>query len=217
MAGDSSGWELIKNKAGISIHAREITGSAIREVRGEMLVQASLSRLVTLLKAPELRQSWDEHCAESTLQKRLSDTQDLIYLHMALPWPVKDRDMVMQTQWAQDSKTLQVSAVSRAITGQPAANNGKVRVKIASHDWLLTPLDDQWVRVKTTLHLDPEGPIPAWLINSLSVDGPYRSLDKIRDILAEDKVHTRKYRFLRDVPKGFEGKETRHEATARSR
>lgn len=209
MADGSSDWELVKDKAGISIYTRDFAGSTIREVHGKTRVQASLSSLVTLLREPELRQLWDDHCAESTLQRRLSETEELVYLHTALPWPVQDRDMVMQTQWAQDPESLQVSVVSRATSGQLAENPGKVRVKVASHDWLLTPLDERWVLVETTLHLDPEGPIPTWLINRLSIDGPYKTLDSIRDILATDKVQARNYDFLRDVPQGFEKKETR--------
>lgn len=44
---------------------------------------------------PALRPQWDEQCAESFLYKQVSDTQELVYIHSQLPWPVTDRDMAL--------------------------------------------------------------------------------------------------------------------------
>ena len=48
-------------------------------------------------------------------------------------------------------------------------------------------------------HLDPAGPLPAWLVNKLAVDSPYSSLKNIKRIIADKKFQHQQFEFIREA------------------
>ncbi len=176
-------WRLDKDEGGIQVFSREIEGSPIRAVRAEVDIKASLSRTVALLLDAAMRPRWDEICAESSIYARVSEAEDLIYVHNALPWPVSDRDMVLRRRWtiaADGSKAVIRAAIEAGVLPEVA---GRVRVERADGVWTVEPIDASNVRVSTEIHADPGGPIPGWLMNSLSIQGPHQALANIRQLL----------------------------------
>jgi hypothetical protein len=49
--------------------------------------------------------------------------------------------------------------------------------------WVITPLAAGGISLAAEMHADPAGPIPAWLLNWLSVEAPITTLQKIKGIL----------------------------------
>ena len=191
-------WILRKDQHGIRVYSQSVAGSQIDKVRGVTILKTSLNRLVTLLRDPEQRQSWDKLCGEAYIYERITDTEELVYLHVTLPWPVSDRDMLVRTRWAQDDDTLKVEMFSEAERNVLPPVNGLVRVKRANHFWELTPLGNGKVQVITVAHLDPEGALPAWLLNKLAVDSPFEALENIRLMIEDNNFIHRHYDFIKE-------------------
>ena len=191
-------WNLEKKKEGIRVYSKSVDGSSIKAVRGVTTLRSSLNRIVSILHKPELRPSWDDLCGESYLYKSINQTQDLVYIHTKLPWPVKDRDMLTKVTWSQDPDSLAVSMESNATDKLMPNKKGRVRVTIASNNWLLTPLGDGQVEVITTAHFDPAGPLPAWLLNTLSVESPFSILNSIKRIVKDDSFEHQEFDFIHE-------------------
>lgn len=193
-----SDWVLRKDQDGIRVYSQSLPGSQIDKVRCVTILETSLNRLVTLLRDPQQRQSWDTLCGEAYVYERITDTQELVYLHVNLPWPVSDRDMLMRTRWVQDDDTLKVQMFSAAERNALPPVNGLVRVKRASHFWEFTPLGNGKVQVITVAHLDPEGALPAWLLNKLAVESPFKALENIRLMIEDNNFIHRHYDFIKE-------------------
>lgn len=193
-----SDWILRKDKDGIRIYSQAVAGSQFNRVLGVTVLDTSLNRVVTLLREPEHRPTWDNLCSEVYVYKRISNTEELVYLHVNLPWPVQDRDMIMRTRWVQNAVTLKIDMASNAENALLPLVHERVRVEHATHLWELTPLESGKVRVTTTVHLDPEGTLPGWLLNSLSVDSPFKALENIRRVVADKNFIHRQYSFIRE-------------------
>ncbi len=191
-----SDWQLVRDKQGIQIYSQPVAGSDLNAVRGVTRVQSSLEKIVTLIRDPALRSRWDEFCGESYLYKILTPSEELVYLHSKLPWPVSDRDMLNKVSWSQDPDSLVVTMRSLAMSNMLPEKKGRVRVVVASNDWQLTPLLDGQVEITTIAHLDPAGPLPAWLLNRLSVDAPYKFLANLRELAADDSIALQDHEFL---------------------
>lgn len=192
-----SDWKLVKDHQGIQVYSRSVADSELNAVRGVTLIDATLTELVTLLRDPALRSTWDEHSGETYRVQLVNDEEELVYLHSKLPWPVSDRDMVNRVTWSQDVDSLVVYMQSRATKGLLESKRGRVRVTDASNEWVLRPIEGGLVEVTTTAHLDPAGPLPAFLLNMLSVESPYRSLLRLRAFAEEGDVPVQHHRFLR--------------------
>lgn len=179
-------WKLLSIRNGIEVFSRSVPGSAIRAVRGVMRVNARQSALVALLRDHEARPAWESLCAGARVQQALSETEEIVYLHYDLPWPVADRDMVMRVSWSQDADS-RASMQAIAIEGVVPPTPGRVRVTKASSTWTFAPLEDGAIEVSVVAHLDPGGPLPAWLLNFLAADAPLDSLNSFRRLVAEDR------------------------------
>lgn len=201
-------WELVRDRDGIQVYSQPVEGSDFNAVRGVTRISSSLSRLVTLVRDPELRPLWDEYCGESYIYKQLNSREELVYLHSELPWPVSDRDMLNRVTWSQDAGTLEVTMRSVATRDILQEKEGRVRVAVATNDWQLRPKEAGWIELTTTVHLDPAGPLPAWLLNKLSVEAPYRSLLNLRELAASDKIPLQQHEFLLEPNEGVSNDST---------
>lgn len=184
---DDAAWELVKEKDGVHISRRPVDGSALYAVRAAAPMRTSMNTLVSLLRDYGARPRWDAYCRESFLYRELGEHEALVYLHADPPWPVTDRDMLMRVHWTEDPDSGTVSMHARATTGEMPVRDDRVRITRGEVSWVLRPLEDGQVAVTTESHIDPNGPLPDWVVNAMSVEGPYDALIRIRKIVASDQ------------------------------
>ncbi|MGJ8686100.1 MAG: START domain-containing protein [Spongiibacteraceae bacterium] len=194
----SDDWTLERDKKGIQVFSKPVENSSLNAVKGVATIKAPLNRLVSILLNPGYRPLWDKLCSESFLYKSLGDSEALVYVHNAMPWPVSDRDMLARVTWSQEQSTSTVFIKSRGTSGLYPEKDGIVRVTELSHDWVLRPNGDGTIEVTTNVHLDPAGPLPSWLINTLSVESPYDALSKLRQHVDDPAIENKNYKFMRE-------------------
>lgn len=191
-------WALARDKSDIRVYTKPVAGSELNAVRGVTTVESNLGKLVTLIRDPSLRPRWDSFCGDSYLFEQVSPAEELVYLHSKMPWPVSDRDMVNRVTWQQDPESLVVIMHSVATRDLLPPIKGRVRITQAVNDWQLTPLAGGLVEISTTAHLDPAGPLPSWLINSLSIESPYDVLKRLKALVSDESINNKHYEFLRE-------------------
>ncbi|MFT6552032.1 MAG: hypothetical protein ACJA1I_002079 [Zhongshania marina] len=179
----SDDWRLEKTDQGIKVYSRAVADSPIRAVRGEVAINTDVDSAVNLLASVERRPSWDEMCVEAYLVASPAADVEQIYVHHDLPWPVKDRDMIMEVKWYRDDESGVATMHGRAITNGVPEYSDRVRVHKSVNSWVITPLAAGGISLAAEMHADPAGPIPAWLLNWLSVEAPITTLQKIKGIL----------------------------------
>ena len=182
-------WRLEKMSHGIKVYSRAVADSPIRAVRGVVKINAALDDALSLLQNIDARLSWDEMCVETYLVDTPAPGIEKIYLHHDLPWPVKDRDMILQTEWKIDTNTGVAHMYGKAVISGVSEYRDRVRVVNAENQWIITPLADGGLELQAVMHADPAGPIPAWVLNWLSVDAPITTLQKIKMILEQPASH----------------------------
>lgn len=177
------GWTLRKSGDGIEVYTRSVEGWAIDEVRAVAMIDAPAAELAALLGDPTRRPQWDEMCRDGKLITGPDGNQ---YHHLLydMPWPVTDRDMVLQVASADEGGVYSITG--RAAAGMLPVDPDLVRIEQAHVSYLLTPVGADRTRFETTALLDPNGPIPAWLLNQLSVSQPYTLVSALRRITAAE-------------------------------
>ncbi|MDC3196370.1 START domain-containing protein [Gammaproteobacteria bacterium] len=167
-------WELRRDRHGIQVHTRLVSGSPCDAVRTTTkLDSVRLSALVALIEDAE---ACPDRCAESYLLERLSDTESLVYTHNDMPFPVKDREVLAHVTWTQDAQTLAVAMNSVATVDRMDEVSGRLRLKKAMASWHFTPLADGSVSISNAAHIDPGSPLPGWLTNRLLIEAPFETM-----------------------------------------
>ena len=188
-------WEDQRDKKGIVIQTSSVAGSDFKAVRGEMSVKASVSSLVALVEDLASCPDWAALCKEARVEKRVSETESYAYVYNDIPFPVSDRDVYTHVVWVLDPDTNKVSMTSTATAGG-TPETGAVRIQNAVSQWHFTPNNDGTTKVENFAHINPNGPTPAWITNMMLVDSPFKSMQKMREIVEAGSYADVKIPFL---------------------
>ena len=96
---------------------------------------------------------------------------------------MSNRDLVIHLTAITDSLTgiCIIKAISEPKL-KPEVD-GKIRVPRSVAEWKLVPLTNKTTQITYTLDIDPGGSLPAWLVNFATVEGPYLSFIKMKELL----------------------------------
>lgn len=195
-ADEADGWRLDRERDGVRIYTRPLADSSFRAVRSTMTVPYPIAELVALVRDTEACAEWAHLCRSSRVIETLSETDVYVYTHNDLPWPISDRDAVARVTWTIDAATGSVTMRARATADKLPKNRGIVRLTNADTRWRFTPLADGQIEIVSEAHVDPGGPLPAWLINRMLLDAPYKTLANMRRIVASGRYADAHFEFL---------------------
>lgn len=177
-------WSLARERDGITVHTRPVEGSGIREFRGTALVAAPLDSIRALLRDADRFKDWFPNTSESRLLERQGDVS-YQYSVLDTPWPVSDRDNVFRAETTIDPGTGTVSIRISAAPDHHPEQPGRVRVRRARGEWRLEPASPDATRVIFTMHLEPGGGVPEWMVDTQVVETPFDALSNMRTTLQE--------------------------------
>jgi hypothetical protein len=181
----SNQWTQRKEKDGITIYARPVTGSKYQEFKGVVELDATQASALALLDDVSVCAQWLNRCESSVVLDQLDDQQRYVYQISALPFPAAGRDAIFHaTVIQQDADNIRVELES-----QPdyIKETKYVRIRVAEGHYLLTKLAENKIRLTWEQHIDPAGALPAFMVNSLLTDLPFKSLAKFRELVLTDK------------------------------
>ncbi|HEY0244139.1 MAG TPA: START domain-containing protein, partial [Mucilaginibacter sp.] len=167
-------WKLNTDKDGIKVYTSFIPDSKIKAVKVEGTFNATPAQLVALLMDVNTAADWLYHTKISTLVKQVSPTEIYYYSEVNLPWPVQNRDFVAHLIVSQDPDSKVVTIEGPTVTGLVPQKQGIVRITDASGKWVITPTGNNQIKVDYSIHLDPGGSLPAWLVNMFAAEGPVK-------------------------------------------
>lgn len=190
-------WELKKDDAGIQVLTRAVDGSKFKAVRATMTVTAQIPALVALVRDTEACPEWAHLCKSAAEHEVISETELYVYTHNDLPWPVSDRDALAHVTWAVDAATGTVTMTARAVgESDLKEKRGVVRLSNALTSWTFRPVGDGRVDVISDAHVDPGGPLPAWITNMLLIDAPFQTLTRMRALADTGRYDDASFAFL---------------------
>jgi uncharacterized protein YndB with AHSA1/START domain len=159
-------WELVGTKDDIVTYRREVPGSQLIAIRGEAVVEAPIVRVASALMDTTRLTQWMDRVTEARRIRTTGPHHYVEYERAATPFPLTDRDFVVETWVETDVAKKQLVLRARSVADPSAPVTGLVRGEVLSSTFTLTPLDhDQRTQVVAEVHTDPKGSIPKWLVN----------------------------------------------------
>jgi len=173
-------WKLSTENDGIKVYTSIYPGSKIKAVKVECDFRASASQFIAVIMDIKNSPEWLYHTKFCTVVKQVSPSELYYYSEVTLPWPAENRDFVSHLSVTQNPETKLITIDGPAVPGIVPLKDGIVRVDHSGSEWLVSPLTNGQVSVKYTLHVDPGGALPAWLVNMFAAEGPVQIFKKLK-------------------------------------
>lgn len=108
----------------------------------------------------------------------------LLYMVLDFPFPLKDRDLVVQGKMMKDAQDM-ITIKNKAVDKAYAKNPNYIRLTHYEGDWTFQKLANNKVKVSTYGYANPEGSIPLTFVNMFVQQQPYQMLQKMKTELAK--------------------------------
>jgi|TARA_R110001583_G_scaffold187874_1_gene349448 hypothetical protein len=174
----SDEWRLEKTTDGINIYSREYPSSDVREIKATTQLTSSIGSVVAVIEDIPSSARLNSIIAEARIESPRNNGRYQVYNHIAMPWPVKDRDISICRELYLDNETSIITIIDLACAGTPLKEN-LIRMTTFRQQWRLTPSETGTIKIEFTAHSEPGGPIPRWIINKMSTDVPYQILQNL--------------------------------------
>jgi hypothetical protein len=174
-------WELKKNENGIEVYTRKAATGNLKELRVICELDATKAQLINTLQDIDNYNAWVYCNKKSTVLKTINPDKIIYYTQTHLPWPLKDRDLIVELNISPTPDVLNVAV--KSLPDYVPRYNGFIRVPYSLAQWKVTQAPNDKLKVDYTFSVDPGGSIPSWIVNATLAVGPYNSFMKLRDLL----------------------------------
>ncbi|MBQ0732149.1 MAG: START domain-containing protein, partial [Oleispira antarctica] len=183
----------------LKIFTRQVENSDLKEFKGEMMVKTTMKTLAALLLDDQAATQWMHLCEKFEIVERTDELNAVIYFINGAPWPVSDRDAVIQSSMTQDPESLVVTVAINTLDDRLPKDDDYVRIARMSGFWLFEPKEAGQVLVTYQIHANPGGGLPTWLANSVVVDTPYGTMTQMVEMLKLEKYQQASVPMIKNV------------------
>lgn len=183
-----SKWTEVAREDGVVVSIKEREDGGLPAFRGITTLNASIYDILAVLSDPTRNTEWMASCREARLLKKINAYERIIYNRTAAPWPVDDRDVVLQSKVSVNLEKKVVSINFHSIKSPlQAPVDGVVRMPRLVGSYTLQMVDDEKTRVTYQIDADPGGLLPNWLISQAQEELPLKTLTGLRSQVKKTK------------------------------
>lgn len=176
-------WKLVKQTEDFKVFIRKPADAKFEQIKIIAFSNARLSEAVAVFEDVAKHTDWNYSTGESYMLDPRSYNDFDYYITLDMPFPVKDRDVVINYTRQQDPVTKAVKIVSRSKSGVKDPLDAFIRINdfYSSYDLSIEPKGG--IRIEYYLDADPGGNLPAWVVNLITTKGPTQTMRSLLEIL----------------------------------
>ncbi len=190
-------WKLVKDSEGISVFNRNVDGSELKEFRVEAVIDAPVEVIFEVMIDVSAGPLWMNRCIESelvknivkfTVSKNSFHSIDLVYNATGAPFPVSNRDFIVESDTIYDFKTGTINIKFHAVNDSSIPlRKGYVRMTDLTGSWSFKYIDPYHTKAVYQVKQNPGGSLPASMINYTGKSLPYNTIAGLRRIVTDNK------------------------------
>ena len=189
---------LKKDKDSIKVYTCVSEHLKFRSIKSTFTVKARLSQLGAFILDINNYRDWQYQTVRADLLKKINEREVIYYTEIAAPWPVSNRDMIIDLKVSQDAKTKIITIIANSVPQWAPEKDKIVRVPMSQCKWTVIPLSSSLLKVEYFILIDPGGGVPAWMVNMVSAQAPYDSFRNLKDKINGPKFSDAKVSFIQD-------------------
>lgn len=183
---DSFGWKFEKEENEITIHTRSVENLLIKEFKASLKMKTTVRHLVDLYFNVSRCSEWRPGCDTSRLLEKVNETTFNIYMAFDNPWPIDDRDYVIQNKLTRNPDSGEVVITFQDLKKALPEQDCCLRMNRVEGMWTFTPTDDHHVVVTFQSLADPGGSLPTSVIEGIPTKLPYATLVNMNKLVQQD-------------------------------
>lgn len=157
-------WKEVNSENGIIVYNTEVSGSKFKKSMAETTIHfGSIEKAEKILKDASNYKSWQPNCDSGKILSK-KDGKLIFYLTFNAPWPVSDRDLILESIYIKSNNKLHVKTTCKPNYLNMQKNY--VRIRYSESSWDIEKKEDGSLSIRTTSHSNPGGNIPSWLTAS---------------------------------------------------
>jgi hypothetical protein len=188
-------WKLKKVEDGIRIYTAPAENSNFKSLKVEVNIAANINQLIAFLLDIEKQPEWVYSTKLSHVLEGIAPNELIFYSEANLPWPCSNRDYIAHFVINQP-KPGYVTIDSRTDPDKLPHKKGLVRVPKSIAHWDITSISDHELKIVYTLHFDPGGVLPAWLVNLFLTKGPGYTFQHLRQGVLKPQYKNATFSFI---------------------
>lgn len=193
-------WKLVSDRNGVQVFVRHTEQSRLKTFRGvTRFTLPDEYALAAVLNDYPTHPKWLYMIDSSTELRRDSPLRRYLHVTTDLPWPLDDRDTVIEVNVRQRLTPAEESIIITMENrpGLAPVREDYVRIPELKGMFKFRRLDDKGLTEATyEVVLDPGGYIPGWAVNILARDIPYFTLDRLRRFVLREEYQDKFYDYL---------------------
>lgn len=184
-------WKPAQDKEGIAVWTRAAPGFPVHEFKAVTIVKSTLQGLVCLIMDTDHAPDWVFRTNRIELLSRDDNSGEFLVRVMTnFPWPLRDRDVVVQGNVRQRPDGV-VTVTSRSAPATLQSRDpGYVHMPYFSGLWIFRPLGNGRIEVTLQGLADPGGIIPSGIVNLIIHETPYQTLRGLRRVIGMPRYQT---------------------------
>ncbi len=171
-----AGWTVVERERGITLSRREQPGCGLPSFRGEGNLRAGVLQVLAVMLDMSVLHRWAYGVDEARVIKRVDERTELLYLYSDLPWPVRDRDMVVRKQVEVIKPGAEFRITLKCEPKAQAERDGVIRVQHCRSSFLVRKVDAETTELDYVMSLDPAGMLPKWAGSFVAKNVPFNTL-----------------------------------------
>jgi hypothetical protein len=172
-------WVFVKEKDGIKIYTGKEQNSSVKSYKGEADLHTRLDKIYALIGNPKNTDWWTGDISEIKILLYEYGKHVQYYLVYDSPWPVTDRDLVVDAIIKTDSVTGIRTVEARPLPNVIPERTDRIRIKKYWQKWTIVPKPNGIIHVTLEGFADPAGSIPAWLYNMVITETPWKVIKSV--------------------------------------
>lgn len=184
---ESSDWKLHAERDNIKIYTKKHNDSNFQAFKAVALLNSPITNIMAVMANPHSCVEWVHGCVESWGFDEESFRKRYAYSVNDLPWPVQDRDYVLEINTSNNAETGEFSMSMYAVADKRPKDPKYVRVTVAETHYFFRPQGEDKTEMIWLQHTEPGGSIPSWLVNALIVDIPIKSMKSLEKVANSEK------------------------------
>ena len=173
-------WQKIEDENGVLVYSHEIDGSDLIKVKTEVIIDANMEKIKSILDDVSHRKDWVPYLVESRVLKKYSEDEKLEYSFFVAPWPASDRDFVYCRRLLHKDNTKIIFTMTSKQSELMPKQDGVVRADLIESQYTLTALSSKQTKVELIFHADPKGWLPNWIVNIIQQALPFMMLQNLK-------------------------------------
>ncbi len=181
-------WKLVMDKNGIKAYSRPVEGSGIFEFRAVAVVDAPLEVVGEMLRDVPSTSEWLPYCDKSQMAEMKDRNHFTTYLSLDVPWPLKNRDLVLKTSTEYDLEhgRAVTDLINTTLASYPEKDT-HIRMPCLTGQYVFEFVTRERTGIVHTYRADLAGSVPEWMANFATKYNMYNTFQNMKEMFKKEK------------------------------